>query len=50
MDSCKQRHEDLEIPGEPDEESSATAKRNLKKSLSDEERSQYALKHPRDDN
>ena len=50
LESCRQRHEDIEIPDEPDEESSATARRNFKKNLSGEDRSKYALKHPRDDN
>ena len=50
LTSCRNRHEDLEIPDEPAEESSATARRNFKKGLSNEDRSKYALKHPRDDN
>ena len=50
LTSCRNRHEDLEIPDEPADESSATARRNFKKGLSNEDRSKYALKHPRDDN
>ena len=46
----RDRYKNAEIPNEPAEDCSATTKRNFKKSLNDEQRRIYALKHPNDDN